>query len=80
MFTLNDKCYSFSGFVNSDTIGFTNKELNDKLTTFIYKDWEHKYFFKLIKTKPFYTAKTFSECLDDTVAIENNIVIKRSKN
>ena len=76
LFTITEKCYRFSGFVDRDTIALTNKQVNDKLTTILYKDWKHKYFFKLIKTQPFYTAKVFSYCMQDTVSIENNIKVQ----
>ena len=75
LFSISSNCYRFSGFVNRDTIALTEKELTDKLTTILYKDWRHKYFFKLIKTKSFYRACVFSRCMNDTVSIENNIKI-----
>jgi len=76
-FTLKEKCYTFSGFIKKDSISFTNKEFKDNLVTFLYKDWKHKYLFGLIKIKPFYTAKVYSECMKDTIGIENNIKIKK---
>jgi len=79
LFTMNERCYSISGYVNTDTIVVSKKELNDKLITFLYKDWQHRYFFQLVKTKPFYTAKTYSDCLKDTISVENNIqILKRN--
>lgn len=74
-FNLNEKCYSLSGYIKNDSISFTEKTLNDNITTFLYKDWRKKYFFKLIKLKPFYTSKTYSECLKDTISVNNNIQI-----
>ncbi|MFA6925071.1 MAG: DUF6549 family protein [Bacteroidales bacterium] len=74
-FSVNAKCYSISGYVNRDTIAVSKKELNDNLITFLYKDWQHRYFFNLFRTKPFYTAKTYSECMHDTVSISKNIKI-----
>ena len=79
MFTVSSKCYSFSGYVNSDTITLSKKEFKDNLITILYKDWKHRYFFNLIKTKPFYSAKTYSECMQDTVSIVNNIKITKHK-
>lgn len=76
-FTLKEKCYTFSGFIKKDSISFTNKEFKDNITTFLYKDWKHKYLFGLIKTKPFYTAKVYSECMKDTIGVQNNIKIKK---
>jgi hypothetical protein len=75
-FTMKEKCYTFSGFIKKDSISFTNKEFNDKLTTFLYKDWEKKYLWGLIKRKPYYNAKVYSECMKDTVSVLNNIKIK----
>jgi hypothetical protein len=74
-FTLNEKCYSFSGFIKKDTISFTNKEFNDKITTFLYKDWKKKYMWGLLKFKPYYTSKVYSECMQDTLSVINNIKV-----
>lgn len=76
-FNLNEKCYKLSGFIKKDSISFTNKEFNDKLTTFLYKDYEHKYLWGLFKFKPYYTAKVYSDCMKDTVSVLNNIKIKK---
>jgi hypothetical protein len=76
-FTLSEKCYSFSGFIKKDSISFTNKVFNDNLTTFLYKDWNKKYLWGLLKFKPYYTAKVYSECMKDTVGVTNNIKLKK---
>ena len=76
-FTLKEKCYSFSGFIKKDSISFTSKEFNDNLTTFLYKDWEKKYLWGLFKFKPYYTSKVYSECMQDTIQVINNIKIKK---
>jgi hypothetical protein len=76
-FTLKEKCYSFGGYIKKDSISFTNKEFNDNLTTFLYKDWEKKYLWGLFKFKPYYTSKVYSECLQDTIQVINNIKIKK---
>lgn len=75
-FNLNEKCYSLSGYIKKDSISFTKKEVNDKLTTFLYKDWEKKYLWGLFKFKPYYNAKVYSECMKDTISVINNIKIK----
>ena len=76
-FSLTEKCYKFSGFIKKDSISFTRKEFKDNLTTFLYKDWEKKYLWGLLKFKPYYTSKVYSECMQDTVAVINNIQIKK---
>jgi hypothetical protein len=76
-FMLNEKCYSLSGYIKKDSISFTNKEFKDNLTTFLYKDWDKKYLWGLLKFKPHYTAKVYSECLNDTIGITNNIKLKK---
>jgi hypothetical protein len=76
-FSLKEKCYNLSGYIKKDSIAFTNKEFNDKLTTFLYKDYEHKYLWGLFKFKPYYTAKVYSDCMKDTVSVLNNIKIKK---
>jgi hypothetical protein len=76
-FKLDEKCYTFSGFVKKDSIFFTKTTFKDSLTTFIYKDWDKKYFFKLIKLKPFYRAAVYSQCVGDTITVTNNIKIKK---
>jgi hypothetical protein len=76
-FDFNQKCYGFSGFINKDTIFFDKTTFNDTLTTFIYKDWDKKYFFKLIKLKPHYRAAVYSQCIGDTITVTNNIKIKK---
>jgi len=75
-FTLNEKCYNFSGYIKKDSISFTNKEFKDNLTTFLYKDWQKKYLWGLLKFKPYYNAKIYSECMKDTISVINNIKIK----
>jgi hypothetical protein len=75
-FTLKEKCYTFSGFIKKDSISFTNKEFKDNLTTFLYKDWEKKYLWGLLKFKPYYNSKIYSECMKDTISVINNIKIK----
>jgi len=75
-FNLNEKCYKLSGYLKTDSIYFTKKELNDKITSFLYKDWEKKYLWGLIKLRPFYNIKVWSECVGDTISVENNIKIK----
>lgn len=76
-FTLKEKCYSFGGYIKKDSISFTNKEFKDNITTFLYRDWEKKYLWGLLKFKPYYTSKVYSECMQDTVAVINNIKIKQ---
>jgi hypothetical protein len=76
-FVLNDKCYSFAGYTKKDSIAFTKKEFNDVLTSFVYKDWEKKYFFKLFKFKPYYKTKVFSKCMNDTISVNNHIQITK---
>jgi hypothetical protein len=76
-FSLKEKCYNLSGYIKKDSIAFTDKEFNDKLTTFLYKDYEHKYLWGLFKFNPYYTAKVYSDCMKDTVSILNNIKIKK---
>lgn len=76
-FTIKEKCYNFSGFIKRDSISFTNKEFNDNLTTFLYKDWDKKYLWGLIKVKPHYKAMVYSECMQDTISVINNIKIKK---
>jgi hypothetical protein len=75
-FTLKEKCYTFSGYIKKDSISFTNKEFKDNLTTFLYKDWEKKYLWGLLKFKPYYNSKIYSECMKDTISVINNIKIK----
>jgi hypothetical protein len=75
-FTLKEKCYNFSGYIKKDSISFTNKEFKDNLVTFLYKDWNKKYLWGLIKLKPYYTAKIYSDCMKDTISVLNNIKIK----
>lgn len=75
-FNLKEKCYTLSGYLKDDSISFTKKEFNDKLTTFLYKDWEKKYLWGLIKIRPYYNIKVWSECKNDTISVENNIKIK----
>lgn len=76
-FTLKEKCYSFGGYIKKDSISFTSKEFNDNLTTFLYKDWDKKYLWGLLKFKPYYTSKVYSECMQDTIQVTNNIKIKK---
>lgn len=76
-FTLKEKCYTLSGYIKKDTISFTNKEFKDNLTTFLYKDWDKKYLWGLIKLRPHYRSKIYSECMSDTISVNNNIKIRK---
>ena len=40
------------------------------------KDWEKKYLWGLLKFKPYYNSKIYSECMKDTISVINNIKIK----
>lgn len=75
-FNLKEKCYNLSGYIKSDSISFTKKEFNDNITTFLYKDWEKKYLWGLLKFRPYYNIKVWSECMNDTISVQNNIKIK----
>lgn len=75
-FNLKEKCYNLSGYIKSDSISFTKKEFNDNITTFLYKDWEKKYLWGLLKFRPYYNIKVWSECMNDTIGVQNNIKIK----
>ena len=76
-FTLSEKCYKLSGFIKKDSISFTSKEFKDNITTFLYKNWDKKYLWGLLKFKPYYTSKVYSECMQDTIAVINNIKVKK---
>jgi len=75
-FSMKNGCYDFSGYVDRDSISFTNKEFKDNIATFLYKDWEKKYLWGLIKIRPYYSVKVYSECMKDTIGVVNNIKIK----
>ncbi len=73
-FNVDAGCFHISGYVTPDSIITQSKELNDKLTTFLYKDFRHRFWF--IKWSKFYTAKTWSDCKHDTIAVTRNIKIR----
>jgi hypothetical protein len=75
-FTFQNKCYTLSGFVTKDSVSLTNREFNDDITTFLYKNWEKKYLWGLFKFKPYYKAVVYSQCMNDTISVNNNIKIK----
>ncbi len=75
-FVIEKDCYNITGFVEKDTISITKKEFKDNITTFLYKDWEKKYLWGLLKFRPYYNAKVYSECMRDTIGVTNNIKIK----
>lgn len=74
-FDIKEGCWSLSGQIYPDTIMISKKEFADKLTTILYKDYRKHLWF--VKWDPYYTAKVFSKCLNDTVSITKNIKIKK---
>ncbi len=74
-FNLTEKNYKLNGYIERDSVTFTNKEFHDNITTFLYKDWEKKYLWGLIKLRPYYRAKVFSEFMNDTIKVQDNIKI-----
>jgi hypothetical protein len=73
-FDIDAGCFRILGYVTPDSIVTNSKELNDKLTTFLYKDFRRRFWF--IKWSPYYTAKTWSECKHDTISVTRNIKIR----
>ena len=51
-------------------------EYNNDMNFVHGKDWEKKYLWGLLKFKPYYNAKVYSECMKDTISVMNNIKIK----
>lgn len=72
-FLFQKNCLIVDGVIDSTGITFDNVILQDKLTTFLYKDYEKKFLF--IKWKPYYTSKIYSECLKEIVEVETNIKV-----
>lgn len=72
-FSISKNCAQIDATI--DSIGITIKkiELQDKLTTFLYKDFKKRFLF--IKWKPYYTSKIYSECKQDTLQVETNIKV-----
>ena len=74
-FKVESGCWNINGYVQNDSISFTNKELNDELTTFLYKNHRHSYIWGLIKTGKYYDSKIYSKCKNDTIRVQKNIKI-----
>lgn len=73
-FNVDYGCFKISGYVTRDSIVTESRELNDKLSTFLYKDFRHRFWF--IKWGKYFTAKTWSDCKHDTIAVTRNIKIR----
>jgi hypothetical protein len=67
------KCMKVEGYVVKSGVVFTKEEFNDKLHTFLYKKYDHKFLF--FKWGKYIDAKVYSECKHDTIAVEKNIKI-----
>ena len=73
---MNDGCFDFVGEIEKDTFRILTQSFNDRLVTFLYKDYKHKYIWGLIKTEPYFTSKVWSQCKNDTISVTRNIKIK----
>jgi hypothetical protein len=72
-FLVSKGCFKVEGSIDKTGLNIKTLELNDKLTTFIYKDYYKRFLF--IKYRPYYTCKVYSECKKDTVHVETNIKV-----
>jgi len=75
-FIASKDCYTVRGTSSNDTVRLTKIELNDILTTFMYKTYEHKFLF--IRWSKYYTAKVYSACMHDTISVTRNIKIVKN--
>jgi hypothetical protein len=67
-------CYTIYGEGKDSTTRITRVEFKDNLTTYIYKDYEHKFLF--FHWGEFIRVKEYSECQHDTIHITGNIRVK----
>ncbi len=74
-------CMEVTGNVikSKDIIEFKDRKFNDKLHTFLYQSYDHRFLGFLWKVGKYMNVKTYSECLKDTVSIERNIKIINNK-
>lgn len=72
-FSISKNCAQIDATIDSTGITIKKIELQDRLTTFLYKDYAKRFLF--IKWKPYYTSKVYSECKKDTIQVETNIKV-----
>lgn len=72
-FDIQADCYTIRGYYNNDDITTTYITSQDKQDIFLYKAFKKRFLF--IKWSPYYTAKVYSECKQDTVSVIQNIKI-----
>jgi hypothetical protein len=75
-FSIIKPCYSIYGTIINDTVN-TSLKYTDEIIPFLYKDFNHKFLF--IKWGKYYTAKVYSNCMNDTVKVVKNIRIEKRK-
>jgi hypothetical protein len=76
-FVANMGCMLINGEVikSTNTINIKDKDYRDVLYTYLYEAYDSRFLGFLWKTGKHIDAKTYSECMQDTVSIERNIKI-----
>jgi len=76
-FTANMGCMMVDGEVikSTNTINIKDKDYRDVLYTYLYEAYDSRFLGFLWKIGKHIDAKTYSECMQDTVSIERNIKI-----
>jgi hypothetical protein len=76
-FTANMGCMMIDGEVikSTNTINIKDKDYRDVLYTYLYQAYDSRFLGFLWKTGKHIDAKTYSECMQDTISIERNIKI-----
>jgi len=60
---------------SKDIINIEDREYRDVLYTYLYQEYDSRFLGFLWKTGKYITAKTYSECMQDTIKVERNIKI-----
>jgi hypothetical protein len=75
-FTTNNDCYQIAGTVVENKVTVDFVEMFDVLTTYVYSEKEEWFLgIKKFWKKPYIKAKVYSECVGDTVSVQENIQI-----
>jgi len=71
------ECYVIEGVSTKDGIDILSLQLNDVLSTILYKKYDKKFLFWRYNSHV--DATTYSECIGDTLQVQKNIKIIKDK-
>jgi len=75
--TVDLGCMKINEEIYKDTVYVKDREYRDVLYTYLYEAYDSRFLGFLWKTGKHIDAKTYSECMQDTVKVERNLKINK---